>query len=64
MILNYIFIGFVCTFIIDYICYKFKDHKSFKNVPEWSWTARISFALLWPLGILFTIYQLFNTRKQ
>ena len=32
VILNYIFIGFVFTFLIDYISDKFKNHPAFQGV--------------------------------
>ena len=56
IILNYIFIGFAITFLLDYMAYKFKDHPAWKNVPEWGWGARVMFALFWPLGATLFIY--------
>ena len=56
MVLNYIFIGFAITFLLDYMVYKFKDHPAWQNVPDWSWGARIMFALFWPLGATLFIY--------
>ena len=56
MILNYIFIGFIITFLLDYMSYKFKDHEGWENVPEWNWPSRIIFALFWPLGTALFIY--------
>ena len=56
MILNYFFIGFVCTFLLDYMSNKFKNHPSWKDVPEWNWKERITFILFWPLGISLFIY--------
>ena len=40
MILNYLFIGFIFVFLLDVICLHLKDHKAFKNVPEWGWKER------------------------
>tara|TARA_R110000772_G_scaffold65828_1_gene146936 strand:+ start:439 stop:639 length:201 start_codon:yes stop_codon:yes gene_type:complete len=54
--LNYIFIGFICTFLLDYASEKFADHDAFQNVPDWNWGARIAFALFWPLGLILFIY--------
>ena len=56
MILNYLFIGFVLSFLLDYISEKYKNHQSFQNVPEWDWQTRIIFALLWPIGLIIFIY--------
>ena len=56
MVLNYIFIGFAITFLLDYMVYKFKDHPAWQNVPEWNWGARIMFALFWPLGTILFIF--------
>ena len=55
-ILNYIFIGFGFSFILDYLSTKFADHQSFQNVPEWGWGARIMFILFWPLGAAIFTY--------
>jgi len=56
MILNYLFIGFVLSFLLDYISEKYKNHQSFQNVPEWDWQARIIFALFWPIGLIIFFY--------
>ena len=56
MILNYIFIGFVITFLLDYMSEKYKHHPAWVNVPEWGWSARIMFALFWPIGVILFIY--------
>jgi hypothetical protein len=56
MILNYFFIGFVFSFLIDYFSFKLQNHPAWKNVPEWGWGARIIFVLIWPIGILIFIY--------
>jgi len=54
--LNYIFIGFAFSFILDFISDKYADHPSYQNVPEWSWGARIMLILFWPLGAAMFIY--------
>ena len=56
MILNYIFIGFAITFLLDYISEKYKNHQAFQEIPEWNWGARIMFALFWPLGTTLFLY--------
>ena len=56
MILNYIFIGFVITFLLDYMSEKYKHHPAFKDVPDWGWGARIMLILFWPLGVLIFTY--------
>ena len=58
MILNYLFIGFVLSFLLDYISEKYKNHQSFQNVPKWGWGARIMFSLVWPIGVIIFIYLL------
>ena len=55
-ILNYLFIGFVLVFLIDYYCYKFEDHPSFQKVPDWNMGARLMFILLWPVGLSIFIF--------
>ena len=55
MVLNYIFIGFIFTFLLDYVSDKYANHPAFKDVPVWGWGARIMFILFWPIGaIIFT----------
>ena len=61
-ILNYIFIGFAFTFVLDYLSDKFADHPSFKDVPEWGWGARIILILFWPLGTALFIYTFIKER--
>ena len=56
IVLNYIFIGFACTFLLDFISDKYADHDAFENVPDWNWGARIMFILFWPLGTALFIY--------
>jgi len=55
-ILNYIFIGFVFVFLLDYISNMFKNHHAFQMVPEWGWGARIMLVLFWPIGLSIFIY--------
>jgi hypothetical protein len=55
-ILNYLFIGFVCTFLLDYFSHKYRNHPSWRNVPGWNWGARIMFVLAWPLGVILFTY--------
>ena len=54
-ILNYIFICFALTFLLDYISDKYADHPAFKDVPDWGWSSRIIFILLWPIGVIIFI---------
>ena len=56
MVLNYIFIGFIITFLLDYVSDKYKNHPSWVNVPEWDWGSRIMFILFWPLGAIIFVY--------
>ena len=56
IVLNYIFIGFTCTFLLDFASDKYADHDAFENVPDWNWGARIMFILFWPLGTTLFIY--------
>ena len=56
IILNYIFIGFAFTFLLDYISDRYKNHPAWYEVPGWNWKARILFALFWPIGLSIFIY--------
>ena len=55
-ILNYFFIGFSITFLLDCISYLYRNHESFQKVPKWNWKARIMFTLFWPLGAILFVY--------
>ena len=61
MVLNYIFIGFIITFLLDYVSDKYKNHPSWVNVPEWDWGSRIMFILFWPLGVGLFLYTFIKT---
>ena len=55
--LNYVFIGFILTFLLDYLSDILKKDPLFHiKVPSWTWGARIMFALFWPLGISLFVY--------
>ena len=56
MVLNYIFIGFAFTFLLDYISDKYADDQAVKDVPDWGWGARMMLILFWPLGIIVFVY--------
>ena len=62
IILNYLFIGFVCAFLLDYFSYKYQDHPSWQNVPGWGWGSRIMFVLAWPLGVILFTYTFIKER--
>ena len=62
MILNYIFIGFVFAFLLDYASYKFQNHPSWEKVPRWVWGARIAFILCWPAGVILFVYTFIKER--
>ena len=61
-IINYLFIGFFLTFLLDYICDKFKDHPSWSNVPDWDWGSRMMFILFWPVGVMIFTYTFIKER--
>ena len=54
-VINYLFIGFVFTFLLDFSANKFRFHPAFKNVPDWGWTTRITMILTWPLMVIVFI---------
>jgi len=56
--LNYLFIGFVLAFLLDYFSFKYQGHIAWQNVPKWGWGARIMFSLVWPVGVIIFIYLL------
>ena len=61
-IINYLFIGCIGAFLLDYFSHKYQDHPSWQNVPSWDWGARIMFVLAWPLGVIIFIYTFIKER--
>ena len=61
-ILNYIFIGFILAFILDYLSLKLKSQKINYDMPDWDWSTRTIFALIWPIGMVVFIYTFLKTR--
>ena len=59
MVLNYIFIGFIFTFFIDWLLSlnSVRNHPKMKNVIEqnWSMAARITCMVIWPLAAVVFI---------
>ena len=52
ILLNYLFIGIIFMFIVDFINYRYKNHPTFKDIPELRWKERIFFVSLWPVMLL------------
>ena len=48
---NYFFIGFIFTFMVDFMLSKFSNHPYLKEIG-WSYTERIMCILIWPLAAL------------
>ena len=61
MILKYLLIGFIFTFIVDVICTTYKNHKSFRDIPEWGWKERIICIILWPIAAFIFLKAYFKT---
>ena len=53
ILLNYIFIGFSFTFIVDFILNleSMKKHPKMRNLI-WGWNERIVGILFWPIAII------------
>ena len=63
MFLNYIFIGFVFTFILDFVL----NLEIIKNHPKsvdlkWGWGERIFSIIAWPIGIILFLLSFIKTR--
>ena len=56
--LNYLFIGFILAFLLDYFSFTYEHHISWQIVPNWGWGATIMFSLVWPIGIIIFIHTL------
>jgi hypothetical protein len=54
-ILIYIFIGSILSFLLDHFTIKYADVLSWKDIPDWGWSSRIIFILLWPIGVIIFI---------
>tara|TARA_R110001592_G_scaffold256095_1_gene519802 strand:- start:38 stop:238 length:201 start_codon:yes stop_codon:yes gene_type:complete len=52
-ILNYFFIGFAFTFLIDILMglNKIKNHPKMKN-HKWEWNERIMCIVIWPVAFI------------
>tara|TARA_R110001592_G_scaffold348930_1_gene643457 strand:- start:27 stop:233 length:207 start_codon:yes stop_codon:yes gene_type:complete len=53
VLLNYIVIGFIFAFIIDYMLTSksFKNHSKTQNT-KWGWDEKILAVVIWPIGII------------
>ena len=62
IILNYIFIGFVFIFFIDWLLNidRIKKHPLMVN-QTWGWSERTICILIWPLAILVFLVSFFKT---
>ena len=49
MILNYLFIGFVFSFLLDYFSFKLSHLTHIKN---WKWKERILVISIWPIFLV------------
>ena len=61
-IINYFFIGFIFSFIVDFVL----NLKSVKNHPKsvnlkWEWGQRIFAILVWPIGIAIFLVSFIKT---
>ena len=54
--IKYLMIGFGCAFLMDLMHSIFRNHKAWKDVPQWDWKSRVLFALIWPVGVSIFIY--------
>ena len=60
-ILNYFFIGFIFTFMIECIIKWQKDHPRIISILDiWKNETRIACVLLWPLALLYFLLAFFK----
>ena len=57
-IINYLFIGFFLTFLLDYISFKlnYLDH-----IKIWTWKERILLVFFWPIFLIVFIFNFIKT---
>ena len=59
-ILNYFFVGFAFTFIIDLLLgmEKVQKHPKMENMinKNWGWSGRITCMLIWPIATIIFLY--------
>ena len=60
-ILNYFFIGFIFTLLIEYLFNHFISHPLLKGT-KWDWSERIICILIWPLGLLVFLTAFIKTK--
>ena len=59
-ILNYLFIGFLFTFLLDIILNTYSDHPKVKYL-EWGLKEKILSVLVWPVGLLVFLNSFFKS---
>tara|TARA_R110000782_G_scaffold217132_1_gene304642 strand:+ start:294 stop:503 length:210 start_codon:yes stop_codon:yes gene_type:complete len=67
MFLNYIFIGFIFTFILDLILYKLKDNITVKELgleESWGDFQRIVCILIWPISLTVFLLSFIKSSKK
>jgi len=60
LIFNYLFIGCILSFALDHYTIKYQEKTNFKSIHDWTWSARILFIILWPLGAITFVLNLIN----
>ena len=60
-ILNYFFIGFIFTLLIEYLFNRNISHPLLKDAT-WDWSERIICILIWPLGLLVFLTAFIKTK--
>ena len=58
-VINYFFIGFVFTFIVDLFLNNAQDNPKVKEaLKDWDTEQRIACAMLWPVGVIWFLIAL------
>ena len=49
MIISYLLIGVIFTFLLDFISDRLKNNPHMIETPEWGWKTRIVSIIFWPI---------------
>ena len=61
MFLNYIFIGFVFSFLVEFFLDRWSYHPKLQDIV-WGWKERILAILAWPIGVMIFVIQFIKER--
>ena len=61
MIISYLLIGVIFTFLLDFISDRLKNNPHMIETPEWGWKTRIISIIFWPIMLGVFTYNFIKT---